>query len=110
MLKWALVFAGINDTFRPVETVSGTQNLSLLATGVIWTRWSFVIKPKNYLLASVNFFLALTAGMQLTRITQYRLKEGDSPSQIVDYILNGAKKPVAAVPETNSSTKDVSSA
>lgn len=107
------MFAGINDTFRPVETVSGTQNLSLLATGVIWTRWSFVIKPKNYLLASVNFFLALTAGMQLTRITQYRLKEGDSPSQVVDYIFNGAKKPVKAVEtvqETNNSTKAVTSA
>jgi hypothetical protein len=92
MLKWALVIAGINDTFRPVEKVSGTQNLSLLATGTIWTRWSFVIKPKNYLLASVNFFLALTAGYQLTRITQYRLDKGDSPSQVLDYVLNGEKK------------------
>lgn len=92
MLKWGLVVAGLNDSFRPVEKVSGTQSLSLLATGVIWTRWSFVIKPKNYLLASVNFFLALTAGYQLTRISQYRLALGDSPSQLLDYILNGEKK------------------
>lgn len=92
MLKWALVVAGINDTMRPVEKVSGTQNLSLLATGVIWTRWSFVIKPKNYLLASVNFFLALTAGYQLSRIVSYRVHEGDSTGQVFDYLINGAKK------------------
>lgn len=89
VLKWALVIAGINDIQRPVEKVSGTQNLSLLATGVIWTRWSFVIKPKNYLLASVNFFLALTSGYQLGRIINYRLGEGDSASQVASYLLNG---------------------
>lgn len=94
-LKWSLVFAGLSDMKRPVENLSGTQNLSLLATGVIWTRWSFVIKPKNYLLASVNFFLGGTAGYQLGRIINYRVKEGDSPREVVDYIINGPKKGIA---------------
>ncbi|ODQ59820.1 hypothetical protein WICANDRAFT_62407 [Wickerhamomyces anomalus NRRL Y-366-8] len=93
VLKWALVIAGINDISRPVEKVSGTQNLSLLATGTIWTRWSFVIKPKNYLLASVNFFLAGTAGYQISRIINYRKSEGDSPREIVNYLINGPQKP-----------------
>ena len=75
-LKWGLVFAGISDLQRPVDKISGAQNLSLLATAMIWTRWSFVIKPKNMLLASVNFFLGCTAGYQLGRIVDYRLKEG----------------------------------
>ncbi|KAH3674621.1 hypothetical protein WICMUC_003167 [Wickerhamomyces mucosus] len=91
VLKWGLVIAGINDMNRPVEKVSGVQNLSLLATGTIWTRWSFVIKPKNYLLASVNFFLSLTAGYQLGRIIKYRHEQGDSAGQVVDYIINGDK-------------------
>ncbi|CAH02831.1 mitochondrial pyruvate carrier [Kluyveromyces lactis] len=93
-LKWGLVFAGFSDTKRPVDKLSGTQNLSLLATALIWTRWSFVIKPKNYLLASVNFFLGCTAGYQIGRIIKYRIEEGDSASQIVKYIINGAEKPV----------------
>ncbi|CAR30055.1 Mitochondrial pyruvate carrier [Lachancea thermotolerans] len=88
-LKWALVFAGISDVSRPVDKLSGVQNLSLLATGVIWTRWSFVIKPKNMLLASVNFFLACTAGYQLTRICNYRRAQGDTPGQVANYVING---------------------
>ncbi|SCU79475.1 LADA_0B00914g1_1 [Lachancea dasiensis] len=91
--KWALVFAGISDISRPVDKLSGTQNLSLLATGVIWTRWSFVIRPKNMLLASVNFFLGGTAGYQLTRIINYRKEQGDTPGQIMSYVLNGPKAP-----------------
>ncbi|EDO17945.1 hypothetical protein Kpol_1010p63 [Vanderwaltozyma polyspora DSM 70294] len=88
-LKWSLVIAGLSDASRPVEKVSGTQNLSLLATGLIWTRWSFVIRPKNMLLASVNFFLACTAGYQISRIINYRLTNGDSMSQVFNYIING---------------------
>ena len=83
------MFAGISDVSRPVDKLSGVQNLSLLATGVIWTRWSFVIKPKNMLLASVNFFLACTAGYQLTRICNYRRAQGDTPGQVANYVING---------------------
>lgn len=88
-LKWGLVIAGLSDIHRPVEKVSGAQNLSLLATALIWTRWSFVIKPKNYLLASVNFFLGCTAGYHMSRIVKYRIQNGDSPGQVIRYIFNG---------------------
>ena len=49
VMKWALVLAGISDLSRPAEKLSLTQNAALTATGLIWTRWCFVIKPKNYL-------------------------------------------------------------
>lgn len=90
VFKWALVIAGFSDSQRPVEKVSGTQQLALMATGVIWTRWAgFVIKPRNMLLASVNFFLGGVAGYQLVRIVKYRHDAGDSPGQIVKYIFDG---------------------
>ena len=41
---------------------------SLAATGLVWTRYSMVIIPKNYPLFSVNFFVALTNVGQLIRI------------------------------------------
>lgn len=93
VLKWALVVAGINDLQRPVEKISGTQQIALFCTGVIWTRWAgFVIKPRNMLLASVNFFLGGVAGYQLVRIVNYRKAEGDSPAQVFRYILNGSEQ------------------
>lgn len=90
VLKWSLVVAGLNDIQRPVEKLSGTQQLALFSTGVIWTRWAgFAITPRNYLLASVNFFLGGVAGYQLTRIVKYRMDAGDNASQVFKYILKG---------------------
>ncbi|ODV88213.1 hypothetical protein CANARDRAFT_26356 [[Candida] arabinofermentans NRRL YB-2248] len=89
VLKWSLVFAGASDMVRPVEKVSGTQQLALFATGVIWTRWSFVIRPKNYLLASVNFFLGSVAGYQILRIYNWRRSIGDDIPSAFKYIAAG---------------------
>ncbi|CCK70330.1 mitochondrial pyruvate carrier KNAG_0E00620 [Huiozyma naganishii CBS 8797] len=91
-LKWGLVIAGLSDLTRPVEKVSGAQSLSLLATAAIWTRWSFVIKPKNYLLASVNSVLGLTAAYHIVRIGVHRVKNGDTVSQACRYIVNGPER------------------
>lgn len=52
----------------------------------------------------MNFFLALTAGYQLARVTNYRLKEGDSASQVIDYILNGKKDTPAQAVEAAKDT------
>ena len=71
-MKWAIVIAGIGDFARPAEKLSLTQNAALTATGAIWTRWCFVITPKNYLLAAVNFFLGVVGVVQVTRIMLWR--------------------------------------
>ncbi|CAG5112561.1 Oidioi.mRNA.OKI2018_I69.chr2.g6760.t1.cds [Oikopleura dioica] len=70
--KWALVFAGIGDYFRPAEKLSLNQSASLTATGFIWSRYSMVIIPKNYVLFSVNLALGLTGAMQVGRILHYQ--------------------------------------
>ncbi|KAK1758643.1 hypothetical protein QBC47DRAFT_375340 [Echria macrotheca] len=72
VMKWGLVIAGISDFARPAENLSLTQNAALTATGIIWTRWCLIIKPKNYLLAAVNFFLGMVGVVQVSRILMYR--------------------------------------
>jgi mitochondrial pyruvate carrier 2 len=54
-MKWGVVLAGASDFLRPAEKLSLTQNLALMATGSIWTRWCFIIKPKNMLYVSTTF-------------------------------------------------------
>lgn len=49
IMKWGVVLAGASDFLRPAEKLSLTQNAALMATGSIWTRWCFVIRPKNML-------------------------------------------------------------
>ncbi|KAL8773496.1 MAG: hypothetical protein Q9209_001600 [Squamulea sp. 1 TL-2023] len=72
VMKWALVLAGVSDFYRPAEKLSLTQNLALTATGAIWTRWCFIIKPRNILLAAVNFFLGCVGVVQVTRILRWQ--------------------------------------
>jgi len=71
-MKWGVVLAGASDFLRPAEKLSLTQNAALMATGSIWTRWCFVIRPQNMLLAAVNFCLFLVGTIQVSRILTYR--------------------------------------
>lgn len=78
--KWALVIAGIADVNRPAHKLSVRQSGALAATGMIWSRYSLVITPKNWNLFSVNIFVACTGLYQLARIWRYRqsLKAGET--------------------------------
>lgn len=51
---------------------------ALAATGTIWTRWSFVITPVNWNLASANIFVACTGIYQLQRV--YRADRSGTPT------------------------------
>ncbi len=104
MGQWSIVLAGVSDFARPAESLSLTQNVALTATGVIWTRWCFVIKPRNILyeqsspicpfrietndflrLAAVNFFLGCVGVTQVTRILMYqRSQEAASAGQVAE--------------------------
>ncbi|KAI8819911.1 mitochondrial pyruvate carrier, partial [Fimicolochytrium jonesii] len=70
-MKWGLVIAGLSDLQRPVEKLSVTQTVALAATGVIWSRYSLVITPKNWSLFGVNMFVGATGIYQLSRIWRY---------------------------------------
>lgn len=60
-----------------------------MATGLIWTRWCFIIKPRNVFLASVNFLLFCVGATQVTRALIYQQSiKGDSA---IDEAKNAAK-------------------
>lgn len=66
------MIAGLNDLRRPADQLSVSQAASLAATGVIWSRYSLVIIPKNYGLFSVNVFVAATQILQLYRAYDFQ--------------------------------------
>ncbi|KAK3671546.1 hypothetical protein LTR78_008646 [Recurvomyces mirabilis] len=79
IMKWGVVLAGASDFLRPASQLSLSQNMALMATGSIWTRWCFVIKPRNLFLASVNFLLFCVGAAQTTRVLMYQQSlKGDS--------------------------------
>ncbi|KAF4978497.1 hypothetical protein FZEAL_5143 [Fusarium zealandicum] len=97
VMKWALVLAGISDFARPAEKLSFTQNFALTCTGIIWTRWCLIIKPKNYLLAAVNFFLGIVGLIQLTRILQWESEKKKGLQGAIEDIKEDAKETVNEV-------------
>jgi len=92
VMKWALVLAGISDLARPAEKLSFAQNFSLMCTGLIWTRWCFVIKPRNILLAAVNFFLAIVGIAQISRITMHNMANKDGDEAAVEAAVEAKVK------------------
>lgn len=82
-MKWAMVAAGASDFSRPAESLSLTQNMALMSTGAIWTRWCFVIRPKNVALAAVNALLFCVGATQVGRIYSYNqsVKAGELAKQ-----------------------------
>ncbi|CAA91774.1 Mitochondrial pyruvate carrier [Schizosaccharomyces pombe] len=74
-MKWTLVLSGIGDYARSPEYLSIRQYAALCATGAIWTRWSLIVRPKNYFNATVNFFLAIVGAVQVSRILVYQRQQ-----------------------------------
>ncbi|XP_075214363.1 mitochondrial pyruvate carrier 2-like isoform X2 [Lycorma delicatula] len=72
-LAKGLVIAGLGDIQRPAEKLSVSQSSALAATGVVWSRYSLVIIPKNWSLFSVNVFVAITNFYQLTRAVSFMI-------------------------------------
>jgi hypothetical protein len=97
VMKWALVLAGVADLRRPAEKLSFTQNFALTCTGLIWTRWCLIIKPKNYLLAAVNFFLAIVGIAQVSRILMYESAKKKGLAGVAEDIKAEAKDKVEEI-------------
>lgn len=75
----ALVIAGIGDITRPAHVLSVNQCAVLATTGIIWSRYSLVIIPKNYSLFFVNIFVASTQLIQVARALHYQYNLKDKP-------------------------------
>ena len=96
-MKWGLAFAGASDFTRPADQLSLNTNGALMCTGLIWTRWCFVIRPKNMFLATVNFFLFIVGATQVGRILwhQKSLKDAEGQAKEEGKVLEGELKDVA---------------
>ena len=77
--------------------------MALMATGAIWTRWCFIIKPRNIALATVNFFLFCVGSVQVSRVLVYR-------NSVKEPLKEEAKNAEALVKDPIGSAKKVAEA
>ncbi|XP_047065130.1 mitochondrial pyruvate carrier 4-like [Lolium rigidum] len=65
--KWGISIANVADFAKPTEKISYPQQVVITCTGIIWSRYSTVITPKNWNLFSVSLAMAGTGLYQLSR-------------------------------------------
>lgn len=58
-----------------MESISLPQQLAVTATGIVWSRYAFAVKPVNYSLFAVNACMAGTGFWHLSRIARHRMGE-----------------------------------
>ncbi|XP_078158983.1 mitochondrial pyruvate carrier 3-like [Carex rostrata] len=81
--KWGISIANIADFAKPPENISYPQQIVVTGTGVIWSRYSLVVTPKNWNLFSVSVGMACTSIYQLSRkIQQDYLSEEEDKTAV----------------------------
>ena len=65
--KMLLSMNNLVDLDKPTDKMSLNNQLALTATGVIWTRYCFVITPVNHGLAAVNAVLGISSAYHAAR-------------------------------------------
>ena len=60
--------ANISDLKKDPEALSVPMQVALAGTGIIWSRYSMVIRPKNWNLFAVNVAMGATGIYQLYRV------------------------------------------
>lgn len=87
--------AGLADMTRPADKLSTSQSAVLTATGLVWSRYSLVIIPKNWNLFAVNFFVGGSGATQLYRIWNYKREQKALANAAAEEPI-AAEEPVAA--------------
>ncbi|XP_053991840.1 uncharacterized protein LOC128883475 [Hylaeus volcanicus] len=73
--KWGITLANLADMGCSPQKISWETQLAITATGLIWSRFSLVITPKNWNLFSVNVLMAGSGMYQLFRVYKYKQKK-----------------------------------
>ncbi|XP_017153084.1 mitochondrial pyruvate carrier 4 [Drosophila miranda] len=68
VVKWSVVLAGLGDVLnRQPHLISKKQTLVLALSGVLWSRWSMVIRPRNYNYMACNAVMSASQVVLLWR-------------------------------------------
>ena len=80
-----------------------------MCTGMIWTRWCFIIKPRNLFLASVNFLLFCVGATQVSRVLRYQseMKGQTLGEEVAEKVGEGKEQVVQKVEEGVGKAKEV---
>jgi len=68
--NWGLVLAGIADMKKPADTISINMSAVLCGYSLLFMRFAWMVKPRNYLLLSCHVCNEAVQSYQLQRAIQ----------------------------------------
>lgn len=71
-----ITIANIGDFKKPAENISANQQIAIVGTGLIWSRYATQINPINWNLCIVNLFMGMSGLYQLYRKSQVPAEKG----------------------------------
>lgn len=77
MANWGFVLAGIADTQKPPEAISGNMTGVLCVYSLLFMRFAWMVQPRNYLLLACHACNEVVQANNLRRHLQWRMYQSE---------------------------------
>jgi mitochondrial pyruvate carrier 1 len=90
VMNWGFVIAGLADTQKPPEMISGNMTGVLCVYSLLFMRFAWEVKPRNYLLMACHACNEVVQANNLRRHLQWRMS-ADTRSKDTETMLEVKK-------------------
>ena len=80
--NWGLVGAGMLDANKPPEYISSRMTMTLCMYSMMFMRFAWMVKPRNYLLFSCHFCNASMQALLFLKRQKYDLEQKSMPQHV----------------------------
>ncbi|PVU88903.1 hypothetical protein BB561_005656 [Smittium simulii] len=87
IVNWGLPAAAVADTFKSPDLISGKMTLALMMYSTVFTRFAWVVVPRNYLLVIMHVTNASAQAVQMFRLVKHNggvmntIQSSDKPDE-----------------------------
>ncbi|WMV44083.1 hypothetical protein MTR67_037468 [Solanum verrucosum] len=90
--NWGFVIAGLVDTQKPPEMISGNMTSAMCVYSALFMRFAWMVQPRNYLLLACH---ASNESVQLYQLSRWAKSQGaNCPSEADDEADSHGRKPL----------------
>ena len=73
--NWGFVLSGIMDASKPPEKISMNMSVVLFFYSVLFMRFAWQVKPRNYLLLGCHFSNSMAQFYLFQKVMRYRMQK-----------------------------------
>ncbi|KAJ3863068.1 hypothetical protein EV359DRAFT_43877 [Lentinula novae-zelandiae] len=107
LANWGLPLAALADLKKDEEVISGTMTTALTCYSLTFSRFAWVVQPRNYLLLACHMTNVTAQSIQLYRFNEYWNRGGrERKLGLTGAVQDAAQDVKTSVAETANTVKD----